>query len=59
MALIKRNKMDLHDKALLENTEANVEKNAAMIEYIAMMADIDIWEDGGAEMSGATEMEAE
>ena len=42
MALITKNKMDLHEKAMLENAEADNAKNAANIDYIAMMADIEI-----------------
>lgn len=42
MALVNRNKMDLHEKAMLENAEADNVRNAANIDYIAMMADIEI-----------------
>ena len=34
--------MDLREKAELENATASAERNAANIDYIAMMADIDI-----------------
>lgn len=42
MALLNRIKMDLHDKAILENAEAENARNAAYIEYIAMMEDIEM-----------------
>lgn len=42
MSLVTRNKMDLHEKAILENAQADNAKNAANIDYIAMMADIEI-----------------
>lgn len=34
--------MSLRDKALLENSVADAEKNKANIDYIAMMSDIEI-----------------
>lgn len=34
--------MDLHEKAMLENAEANTLVNAAKIDYIAMMTDVEI-----------------
>ena len=42
MGLINKNKMDLHEKAMLENATADNLRNAANIDYIAMMADIEI-----------------
>lgn len=42
MSLVTRIRMDLHDKALLEVSQAENAKNAANIDYIAMMADIEI-----------------
>ena len=40
--LIKRNKMDLYEKAVLENAKAENEKNEALIEYVVMMSDVDL-----------------
>lgn len=40
--LLKRRRLDLSDLADLENAEAIAAKNAANIDYIAMMADIEI-----------------
>ena len=45
MALLIRNKMDLHEKALYENAVAQAEQNRALLEYIMMMADIELPED--------------
>lgn len=42
MALLIRNKMDLHDKAMFENAQADNIKNKAIIDYIAMMVDVEI-----------------
>ena len=42
MAILERNKMNLHEKAILENASADAIRNAANIDYIAMMADIEI-----------------
>ena len=41
MALITRNKMDLTEKALLENTIAENEKLKAMVDYNIMMGNIE------------------
>ena len=49
MALITRNKMDLKDKAVLENTIAENEKLKAMLDYNIMMGNI---EDPDAEEEG-------
>ena len=49
MALITRNKMDLTEKALLENTIAENEKLKAMLDYNIMMGNI---EDPDAEEEG-------
>ena len=49
MALITRNKMDLTEKALLENTIAENEKFKAMLDYNIMMGNI---EDPDAEEEG-------
>lgn len=42
MALVERNKMGLQEKAALENATADAAKIAANLDYIAMMADIEI-----------------
>lgn len=42
MPILKRIFGDLHERALLENAEAEVDNNAAKIDYIAMMCDVDI-----------------
>lgn len=42
MGLINKNKMDLHEKAMLENAVADNLRNAANIDYIAMMTDVEI-----------------
>lgn len=42
MSIFTRNKMDLHEKAMLENAEADNARNAANIDYIAMMVDVEI-----------------
>jgi len=41
MALITRNKMDLKDKAVLENTIAENERLKAMLDYNIMMGNIE------------------
>lgn len=41
MALITRNKMDLKDKAILENTIAENERLKAMLDYNIMMGNIE------------------
>lgn len=41
MALITRNKMDLTEKALLENTIAENERLKAMLDYNIMMGNIE------------------
>ena len=41
MTLITRNKMDLKDKAVLENTIAENEKLKAMLDYNIMMGNIE------------------
>ena len=40
--LFKRNKMDLNEKAMLEYAQAESAKNEALIEYVAMMADVEL-----------------
>lgn len=42
MAILERNKMNLYEKSMLENASADAVRNAANIDYIAMMADIEI-----------------
>lgn len=42
MAIIKHNKIGLYEQALLENASADAIRNAANIDYLAMMADIEI-----------------
>ena len=49
MTLITRNKMDLKDKAVLENTIAENERPRAMLDYNIMMGNI---EDPDAEEEG-------
>ena len=49
MTLITRNKMDLKDKAVLENTIAENERLKAMLDYNIMMGNI---EDPDAEEEG-------
>ena len=51
MALITKNKMDLHEKAMLEYATAKAEQNAATIDYIAMMTDVDIPTEEGMDES--------
>lgn len=47
---LKRRVLSPADQAELENAKAQAAKNAAIIEYIAMMTDVEIpTEDGGAE----------
>lgn len=41
MALLTRNKMDLHDKAVLENTIAENDRLKAMLDYNIMMGNIE------------------
>lgn len=50
MIPIIRKNMTLKEKAELENAIASVKKNRSDIEFIAMVADIDIFEDGMDEM---------
>ena len=45
MPLIKRNKEDLNTAALREYAQALAEKNAALIEFLAIMCDVDIPEE--------------
>lgn len=42
MAIVVKNKMNLADKAALENAAAEAVRNADLIEYIAMMTDVEI-----------------
>lgn len=49
MGLITRNKMDLTEKALLENTIAENEKLKAMLDYNIMMGNIEDPEEEGDE----------
>ena len=49
MALITRNKMDLKDKAVLENTIAENEKLKAMLDYNIMMGNIEAPDEEGDE----------
>ena len=41
MSVLTRNKMDLHDKAILENTIAENERLKAMVDYNIMMGNIE------------------
>lgn len=41
MALVERNKMDLKDRAVLENTRASAAQLLALLEYNVMMGNID------------------
>ena len=41
MGVLTRNKMDLHDKAVLENTIAENDRLKAMIDYNVMMGNIE------------------
>ena len=41
MSVLKRNKMDLHDKAVFENLEAENEDMKAFIAYNVMMGNIE------------------
>ena len=41
MALVERNKMDLKDRAVLENTQARAAQLLALLEYNVMMGNID------------------
>ena len=41
MALVERNKLDLKDKAALENAQAKTAQMLAMLEYNIMMGNID------------------
>lgn len=51
MALIKRNHMDLKEKAELENTEAMTLQQKAMLDYNIMLGNLDdpTEEEGGEE----------
>ena len=49
MGLITRNKMDLTEKALLENTIAENEKLKAMLDYNIMMGNIEDPDEEGDE----------
>ena len=49
MALITRNKMDLKDKAVLENTIAENERLKAMLDYNIMMGNIEDPDEEGDE----------
>ena len=42
MVIIKRISMPLYERAALDNALAQAAKNAADLEYISMMADIDL-----------------
>jgi len=42
MPVLKKNRMDLAERADLENAIAKAMTNAAIIDYVAMMADIEI-----------------
>jgi hypothetical protein len=41
MSVLTRNKMDLHDKAILENTIAENDRLKAMVDYNIMMGNIE------------------
>ena len=41
MAVLSRNKMDLHDKAVLENTIAENDRLKAMVDYNIMMGNFE------------------
>ena len=41
MSVLTRNKMDLHDKAILENTIAENERLKSMVDYNIMMGNIE------------------
>lgn len=41
MGVLTRNKMDLHDKAVLENTIAENDRLKAMLDYNIMMGNIE------------------
>ena len=49
MGLITRNKMDLKDKAVLENTIAENERLKAMLDYNIMMGNIEDPDEEGDE----------
>ena len=49
MTLITRNKMDLKDKAVLENTIAENERLKAMLDYNIMMGNIEDPDEEGNE----------
>lgn len=42
MALVTQTQMDITQRRSLENAAAESARNAAMIDYVAMMADVDI-----------------
>ena len=42
MALLTRNREDLHEKAMRENAVAASEELRALLEYVMMMCDIDL-----------------
>lgn len=50
MNIRKTNSTSLNEKALLENAMAQAETNAANIDYLAMMADIEIPTEEGTEV---------
>ena len=43
---VERPTQDLYERALLENARAQAEQNAANIDYIAMMTDVEIPTEG-------------
>ena len=49
MSVLTKNKQDLHDAAIAEYTHAETEKNTAIIEYVAMMCEVDIPTEEGSE----------
>lgn len=49
MAVLTRNKMDLHDKAVLEKTIAENDRLKAMLDYNIMMGNIEDPEEEGEE----------
>lgn len=49
MALVTKNKQDLHEKAMSEYAAATADELRALLEYVMMMADIELPTDGGEE----------
>jgi hypothetical protein len=59
MALITRNHEDLHEKAMRENAVAATAELRALLEYLAMMCDVELPDNSAAEEEEEEEEEDE